>query len=68
MNSQPKKIPKPTFEKTDELMRLAADAVTGAQNESRELGVPNVYSVNGQIYREESDGLVHDSTKFTNGE
>ena len=68
MNSQPKKISKPTFEKTDELIRLAADAVTEAQHESRELGVPNVYSVNGQIYREESDGLVHDSPESKNGE
>ena len=68
MNSQPKKISKQTFEKTDELIRLAADAVTEAQRESRDLGVPNVDSVNGQIYREESNGLVHDSPKPTNGE
>lgn len=68
MNSQPKKIPKPTFEKTDELIRLAADAVTQAQEESRQLGIPNVYSVNGQIYSEESGKLVPDSTDQKNGE
>lgn len=68
MNSQPKKIPKPTFEKTDDLIRLAADAVTEAQEESRELGVPNVYSVNGHIYSEKSGRLVPDSNDQECGE
>ena len=68
MNSQPKKISKPTFEKTDDLIRLAAEAVEHAQEESRKMGVPNVYSVNGQIYRESDKGLVADSPEKNNGE
>ena len=61
MNSQPRKISKPTCEKTVDLIRLAAESVDHAQGESREMGVPNVYSVNGQIYRESSKGLVPDT-------
>ena len=68
MNSQPKNLSKPTFEKTDELIRLGADAVDQAQDESRKLGVPNVYSINGKIYRESEQGLVPDTTKKPNGE
>jgi len=69
MNSQPRKISKPTFEKTDDLIRLGADAVDQAQDESRKLGVPIVYSINGQIYREsENGGLVPDDQEETNGE
>ena len=68
MNSQPKKISKPTFEKTDDLIRLGAEAVDQAQDESRKLGVPNVYSVNGRIYREGEEGLVPDATESECGE
>lgn len=63
MNSQPKKISKPTFEKTDELIRLGAEAVSQAQEESRKLGVPNVYSINGQIYHDSKEGLVPDDNE-----
>ena len=34
MNSQPKRVPKDTFEKTDDLIRLAADAINDAQAET----------------------------------
>ena len=68
MNSQPKKISKPTFEKTDDLIRLGAEAVDQAQDESRKLGVPNVYSVNGRICREGKEGLVPDATESECGE
>jgi len=68
MNSQPRKISKQTFEKTDELIRIGADAVKRAQDESRELEVPNVYSINGQIYHETEAGLVRDDATPDSGE
>ncbi|MEZ6075329.1 MAG: hypothetical protein R3C56_06550 [Pirellulaceae bacterium] len=40
----------------DELVRLGSIAVNDAQNESRRLGVPNVYSINGRIYYETATG------------
>ena len=36
----------------DELVRLGSIAVNKAQNESRRLGVPNVYAINGRLYYE----------------
>ena len=68
MNSQPKRVPKDTFEKTDDLIRLAADAINDAQAESRKLGIPNIYSINGQIYRETPSGLEKDPPRPENGE
>lgn len=61
--SQPNRISKETFERTDELIRLSADAVREAQEDSRAEGVPNVYSINGRIYREGPDGLVRDGER-----
>lgn len=40
----------------DELVRLGSIAVNDAQNESRRLGVPNVYSINGRLYYETQTG------------
>ncbi|MFO0913770.1 MAG: hypothetical protein U0795_12490 [Pirellulales bacterium] len=40
----------------DELVRLGSIAVSHAQDESRRLGVPNVYSINGRFYYETSAG------------
>lgn len=45
-----------TFQKIDELMRLCRSAVRRAQAESRRLGVANVYSFDGQLYYELSNG------------
>lgn len=42
----------------DELVRLGSIAVNDAQNESRRLGVPNVYSINGRLYYETSSGAL----------
>lgn len=58
MNSKPQHISKKTFEQTDELIRLGAEAVSAAQQENKERGVANVYSINGKIYYETGDGLV----------
>ncbi|MCI0440998.1 MAG: toxin-antitoxin system HicB family antitoxin [Chloroflexi bacterium] len=41
-----------TYTKTEELIRIGKRAVRRAQQESREKGVPNVYSINGIIYYE----------------
>lgn len=39
-----------TYAKIDDLVRIGSVAVANAQEESRRLGVPNVYSINGRIY------------------
>ena len=41
-----------TYQKADELMRICRSAVRKAQEESRRLGVANVYSIDGTIYYE----------------
>jgi hypothetical protein len=38
--------------KLDAILRIGRRAVQKAQEESRKLGVPNVYSVNGLLYYE----------------
>ena len=45
-----------TFRRTDELVSIFRSAVRKAQSESRRLGVPNVYSLNGQLYYELPSG------------
>jgi hypothetical protein len=47
-----------TFLKADEIMRIFRTAVRKAQEESRRLGVANVYSINGRIYYELPDGEI----------
>jgi hypothetical protein len=43
-------------ETIEEYLRIARQAVSDAQEESRRLGVPNVYSINGRIYYELPNG------------
>jgi len=45
-----------TYQRVDELVRVFRSAVRKAQAESRRLGVPNVYSINGQLYYELPNG------------
>ena len=40
----------------DRLLQLAKQAVREAQKESRRMGVPNVYSINGKILYEHPNG------------
>lgn len=40
----------------DELIRIGRRGVQQAQEESRRLGVPNVYSINGILYYELPNG------------
>lgn len=53
MHSQ---LPAETYATVDEIVRVANRAVIHAQEESRRLGVPNVYSINGRLYYETSTG------------
>lgn len=48
----------------DELVRLGSIAVNDAQNESRRLGVPNVYSINGRLYYETATGELSVSDPY----
>ncbi len=45
-----------SYQKFDEVMRAFRSAVSKAQEESRRLGVANVYSFGGHIYYELPDG------------
>ena len=45
-----------TYGKADEFTRIGNRAVRKAQEESRRLGVPNVYSYNGILYYELPNG------------
>lgn len=56
-----------TYATIDELVRLGSIAVNDAQNESRRLGVPNVYSINGRIYYEMPTGELSCVDPYTNG-
>jgi hypothetical protein len=49
-------IPLEIYEKVQALTRTGKRAVREAQEENRRLGVPNVYSINGIIYYELSNG------------
>jgi len=45
-----------TQQRASEYLRVMRLAVEEAQAESRRLGVPNVYTINGRIYYELPDG------------
>ncbi len=47
-----------TYARFDELLRIGRIAVAKAQEESRRMGVPNVYSINGHLYYECPDGTL----------
>jgi hypothetical protein len=43
-------------EKLDDILRIGRRAVRKAQDDSRRLGIPNVYSINGFLYYELPSG------------
>jgi hypothetical protein len=43
---------------SDKLIQLAKEAAREAQEESRRMGVPNVYSINGKLYYEMPNGEI----------
>jgi hypothetical protein len=56
-----------TYATIDELIRLGSIAVAQAQDHSRRLGVPNVYSINGRIYYETPTGELSPTDPYVNG-
>jgi hypothetical protein len=49
-------LPVETYAFADEILRIARVAVAKAQEESRRMGVPNVYCINGRILYETPTG------------
>ncbi len=56
-----------TYETIDHIVRIGNVAVAKAQEESRRMGVPNVYSINGRIYYETPTGELTATDPYTNG-
>jgi hypothetical protein len=56
-----------TYATVDEIIRIANRAVARAQDDSRRLGVPNVYSINGRLYYETSAGCLSTVDPFSDG-
>ena len=57
-------LDKATYEQFIEFARIGNRAVRKAQEESRRLGVPNVYEINGTIYYERPDGTLSTSDTY----
>jgi hypothetical protein len=55
MNKNPEKTAE-AYARLDELMRIGSVAVQEAIEESRRMGVPNVYEFNGRVYYELPNG------------
>ena len=55
-----------TYRREAEFERVGSRAVRKAQEESRRLGVPNVYSHNGSLYYERADGSLTTVDPLTN--
>ncbi len=53
-----------TYKNAAEMQRIGSRAVRKAQEESRRLGVPNVYSLNGKLYFELPNGEITDKNPF----
>lgn len=56
-----------TYATIDEIVRVGNRAVAKAQDESRRLGVPNVYLINGRLYYETSTGELSTTDPYDNG-
>ena len=63
-NSQ---LPAETYARIDQLLRIGNVAVSKAQDESRRLGVPNVYSINGRLYYETPSGELSTTDPYPEG-
>ena len=50
------KISAEALKKGEELVQIGERAVQDAQEENRQLGIPNVYSINGILYYELPNG------------
>ena len=56
-----------TYRKAEEILRIGRRAVRRAQEESRRLGVPNVYSINGVLLYETPDGELVREDPYVDG-
>jgi hypothetical protein len=54
--------------KLDDLLRIGRRAVRKAQDDSRRLGIPNVYSINGFLYYELPSGELSRTDPLESGE
>src|SRR5262249_47629148 len=59
-------LPVEIYRNAAELQRIGNRAVHEAQEESRRLGVPNVYSLNGKVYYELPNGEITDKSPWEN--
>ena len=57
-----------TYETIDKIVRIANAGVAKAQEESRRMGVPNVYSINGRIYYDTPTGDLSTTDPYPNGD
>ncbi len=57
-----------TYATIDEIVRIGNRGVAKAQEDSRRLGVPNVYSISGRLYYETLTGELSAADPFTNGQ
>jgi hypothetical protein len=57
-----------TYETIDRIVRIGNSAVAKAQEESRRMGVPNVYSINGRIYFETPTGGLSATDPYIDGQ
>ena len=57
-----------TYARIDELIRIGGEAVAEAQNDSRRLGVPNVYAFNDRIYYETPSGELSLRDPYVSGD
>jgi hypothetical protein len=61
-------LPVTAYSKADELLRIGSVAVARAQEESRQRGVPNVYSINGRLYYETTSGALSTTDPYSVGQ
>ena len=54
-----------TYATIDQIVRIGNAAVAKAQEESRRMGVPNVYSINGHIYFETITGELSTTDPYS---
>lgn len=56
------------YSRIDELLRIGSAAIAKAQEESRQKGVPNVYSIKGRLYYETTTGELSTFDPYTNSD
>ena len=61
------KLSREAYERAQEIKEIGDRAVRKAQEESRRLGVPNVYAINGTLYYERPDGTLTTEDPYEEG-